>query len=409
MSDTTKPAALELVWEAIHATPEEFGGALLDPEAAQAALFYPGKVVRSGFLAWQKTRIDAPATCEVAAFDGNRDLWSVELGTAQDLSAVRGDEAHLALRVTPLRLAPDVLFAWVSAGRHVGQLACIDRQRHGVRWAAPAYEVGLTHISPDATRSLVASPEGPVRLLDAAGAQVAELGRGASESPEAALGDAGGVLLEEGTIRGFDRDGRPAWTLDMVGAEAAMGAERVLVQGDACFVAEPGAVKRVALADGATVWRADGIRGHELVVAGHGPLVVVHEPTAGATRVYRAATGAPIENEALEAVLHVAHAGEDLVASTEQGVVRVDAAGRLRWRFHAEDLLPGPLCVVGRDVLALALDEEEVPFLLRLDAQSGTERGRARSPLGGAPRLEPVGRDLVSLSNPLAVFLYRLR
>lgn len=410
MADIKSTGGLELVWEAIHATPEEFGGALLDPEAGQAALMYPGKVVRTGILAWQKNRVEGAASCEAVAFAGNKDLWSVQLGASQDFSALRSDEAHLALRITPLRLAPDAVLAWVSAGRHEGELVCIDRHRHAARWTVKAFEAAPTHVSPDVTRAIVAAPDGPVRLLDGAtGAQIAQIGEGATESPEAAMGDAGGVLLDEGSIRGFGREGRVAWTLDMVGAEAAMGAERVLVRGDACFVAEPGAFKRIALSDGATVWRAEGIRGRELVVSEHGPLIAVHEPTAGTTRVYRAATGAHVEHAALEGLHHVAHLGEDLIGSTEQGaVLRVDPSGRLLWQIEPAELHAGPLCAVGKDLIVLAVDEEDTPILLRLDPATGAERGRAPSPVGGAPRLESVGPDLFAISNPIAVFLYRV-
>lgn len=399
---------IALVWEAIHATPEDFGGALIDTAAKEAVLFYPGKAVRTGFLVWQKNRMNQAATVDVVSTRDNGDLWSATLGERFDLSALRTDEIQLALRVAPLRLGARTILGWVSAGRHAGELFCLDRQDKGLRWQTPCWEADEAHVSPDGSRVLIGTLDGAIRLLDGAtGATVAELGGGAHEAPEAALGDRGGVLLEEGTLRGFDPAGRVVWTLDMIGAEAAMGAERLCVSGDGCFVAEPGTLKRVSLADGATVWRSDSIRGHELVVAEHGPFVSVHEPTEGTTRVFRADTGAPVRHELLEGLHHVAWIGKDLVGSTEEGaVVRAGADGQPRWKVQSEALHAGPLAAVGNDVIVLAVDDQDRPALLRLDGRTGQGRGFIPSPVGGAPRLDAVGANLFALSNPIAVFLY---
>lgn len=406
----SESGGITLQWEAIHATPEDFGGALIDAAAGEAVLFYPGKAVRTGFLVWQKNRMEQAATVDVVRTRDNGDLWSVKLGEHFDLVALATDEVRLALRVTPLRLAQRSILGWISSARHAGELFCLDRAEHGLRWKVPCWEAAPTHVSPDGTRALVGTLDGAVRLLDCAtGATVADLAKGVAEAPEAALGDKGGVLLEEGTLRGFDPAGQTKWTLDLIGGEAAMGAERLCVSGDACFIAQTGRVERLDLTTGASVWRADSIRGHELVVTEHGPIVSVHEPTEGATRAFRADTGAPIRHELLDGLHHVAAIGRDLVGSTEDGaVVRVGADGQPHWKVHSETFHAGPVATVKGDVLILAVDEQDRPAILRLDGRTGRGKGGISSPVTGAPKLEAVGPDLFALSNPIAVFLYKL-
>ena len=408
-----RKGGIGLVWEAIHKEPEEFGGALFDAEAKQAVLFYPGKVVRTGFLAWQKTRIDEPAEIQVVDIRTNEDLYSVELGADAEVGHLRADEVHLSLRPRGLRVTPRHVFAYHTIGRHAGRVVCMDRSAKRVAWQAGAHEAVPAHVSPSGTLVAIGTdPGGALQVLDGATGQVKRQFDGdAGDQVEAAVGDRGGVVLIDGELHGFDAEGTPTFRLEILGGEVATVADRVVVGSDDLIVAEPGSVRLLALADGVPRWRAEGPGGGQLSVADFGHIVAVHDVVGGSGHLYLRSNGEQLHHEVFERLIHLVPVGRHLVGVTDDGhALRVDpVSGSVAFDVAVEGVTLTALASVGKELVAMGLEEEtDNPLLIRLDADSGTEIGRGPSPLLGEPRIEAVGPRLVSLSNPLAVFVYAL-
>jgi outer membrane protein assembly factor BamB len=410
---TPSDHGIVLLWEAIHQTPEEFGGALFDPDAGHAVLFYPGKAVRKGFLVWQKNSLESAAEVQAVDFRTNQDLWAATMGEGIDLSALRADEVHLALRSHGLRLAKDRVLAYHSVERHVGRVVCIDRPAGTIRWQLAAHEALPAHVSPNAGRVLVATASGEQVLHDGAtGEKLATIGSGARDLLDAVLGDEGGVVVDDGRLRGFDRDGRETFSLDSIGSGGAMASERIAVSGHECIVAEPGAVKLLSLGDGSARWTAEGPRSSELVVQELGRYVAVQDAASGAARLLVRETGEAVAQALLDRLVSWTAMGDHLVGPTDDGtLLAIDPArGVPLWEARPSGVTLTGVTVVGDALMALGVEgDEDRPVLVRLSAGTGAERGRTASPLGGGAHLEAVGPRSVALSNPIAVFLYSLR